>query len=504
MAKKTKKQEDALKGASVRRLHIQDFLAAEESTAPVDIYIRLPKNKRLILWVEQGESFSKSNLDKIQGHMDPYIYILETSLFWGERPGRVKFEEIPHIDQEQFNHPSSFDETNFSAENLGPEEIDFSKKAAEAASTNLGNDLRKTAESVATSPSTAELAKNTASAKTAESDFAKSSVGPPVETAFEKKTTTYGNEETANTKTAVAPIAASTESSKKTLVASAPVPDAAKQALKVPTASLDSLLDNAAKQSVHTKDPVTTQLDPKMIESRLWGLFQPTLLKEVSTDVARLSTIGEQLIPLVSDDARRFKKMIMQNPRYEKGMADSDAIYAISTLFCLANGYTLRGILEELAYAVIFMDLSMIDLGEEVATRYYKDFKGMQATEKKLVSDHPSVAHRAAREKLKKVSQNCLRMIEGHHEYANGDGFPRAIRSENLPPLVRILAYAVLVFEAMKKAELEGKTLEFHAAVDAAAEPEKNNQSRRAHATTVQMVKEFLVTKAAGQTGQAA
>jgi hypothetical protein len=399
VAKKSKRQTDALKKASLKRLHINDFVADDnEAVAPVDIYIRLPKNQRLVLWVEQGDPFSKKQLLKISGHSDPYVYVVESALFWGERPGRIKFDEISHIDQKQFD----------TKEDVVLETLDAQLKEA-------GFDRAEGSEPL---PSDA-LSQNSA-------------------------------------------------------------------------ANMDSLLEGMKRES---RDTVMTQIDARTVESRLWSLFQPTLRRETETDLDGLSQIGEELVPLVSDEARRFKKKICQNVAYERLMRDSMAIYGIATLFSLANGYTLRGILEELALAAMFMDLPLADFGDDLVNRYYMDPSSLSAAEKKVMVEHPSIAQRSAREKLN-TSQNCLRMIEGHHEYANGEGFPRGIRSELLPPLVRILAFAVLVFEGMKRAELRGDKLAFHEAIDQAAEPEKEPKVRKAHATTVQTVKDFLLTKA--------
>jgi hypothetical protein len=424
VAKKTKKQEDALKKVSVQRLNIRDFEYSADSKAPVDVYIRLPKNKRFVLWIEQGEEFSKDKIDKIAAHPDPYVYVVEGPLFWGERPGRIMFQEIPQVNQTEFNKVMEISESEIEER---PVERSKGKGAAEV----------RTFESSSTA-----------------------------------KSSDRGSPQNHQAESLVAAAAQSEESTPK----------------------------EAARREVRGG----VQLDSKAVESRLWGLYQPILRREAGANLSTLSEIGYAVTELVSEDLWKFKNTISQNPKYKNQISDSAAIYGIGTLFFISNCYTLRGILEELGFAILFMDLPVMELGEETLMRYYQNPESLGPQEKVAFMEHPTTAFKMAREKMKKVSQNCLRMIEGHHEWATGEGFPRGIRNENLPPLVRILSFSVLVFEALKRGAIQGFEIDFHQAVEEAAELTKPIGSRKAHPTTAQTILTYLSEKANGSSGQAA
>ncbi len=420
MAKKTKtsKQAEALKKVTVTRLHVRDFQYAADNKAPVDIYIRLPKNKRFVMWVEQGEDLPASKIDKIANHPDPYVYVVETSLHWGERPGKILFEEIPHVDQNAF----------------------------EVIPDDLIEDLPSEKRDLLVEEMVADAKPKT---QVTDADFSKKA-------------------------DATSPPSTGAETSHQ---------------------AADLVNQVATRVKADREVRAFPVIDAKEVESRIWALFNPLLRKERPYYLSDLSRVGIEVTDFVSEELQKFRRMIAQNPKYAEVSEDSAAIYAVSVLFFLSNGYSLRGILEELGFAVLFMDLPMAELGGEISKSYYTDRDAMDVQQKKSFLEHPTLAHKAAREKLKKVSQNCLRMIEGHHEWANGEGYPRGIRSENLPPLVRILALAVLVFEEMRRAAVAGAKIDFFEGVRLATEMDKAQSSRRAHSTTVQGVLSFLEEK---------
>ena len=113
----------------------------------------------------------------------------------------------------------------------------------------------------------------------------------------------------------------------------------------------------------------------------------------------------------------------------------------------------------------------MSEFSETEVKQYYRDPASLPPEVLANFKKHPARSHELGSEKLKSLSDVTMQLILNHHELFNGKGFPRAVRSESLFALVKVLAFAVDLFEVMKKSQLNGKVISILDAVMELREP---------------------------------
>ena len=170
--------------------------------------------------------------------------------------------------------------------------------------------------------------------------------------------------------------------------------------------------------------------------------------------LAKIEAQADQIISIIAPDTKDLKGHLMKNIKYLMLMNDVSAITALAILFAMASGYDSKKSYRDLAYACLVMDSALAEIPEEQIKQYYRDSSKLAPDVMARIRKHPVKSHELAAEKLKSLSDVSMQLILCHHELYSGKGYPRGIRTESLFPMVKVLAFAVDVFERMKKAEL--------------------------------------------------
>jgi hypothetical protein len=180
---------------------------------------------------------------------------------------------------------------------------------------------------------------------------------------------------------------------------------------------------------------------------------------------------AEDILNVVAPETKDLKAHLMKNLKYVDLMNDVSAITSIATFVAFSSGFDSKKSYRDLAYACLVMDSSMSEFSAEEVQQYYKDSSQMNPEVLARFKKHPARSHELGSEKLKSLSDVTMQLILNHHELFNGKGFPRAVRSESLFALVKVLAFAVDIFEVSKKSQLNGKTISIQDAVIELREP---------------------------------
>ena len=212
----------------------------------------------------------------------------------------------------------------------------------------------------------------------------------------------------------------------------------------------------------------------------------------INLEDSPIAELTEKLMDVVAPEVEGLRNHLKQIPEYVGVMDDSAAVTSIATLFCMAKGQTSRSIFREVSYACLFLDLSLAKFNERDWVNYYINPNSLNNELKKLVFAHPRASYQIIQAKFKNLPDIVGQMILGHHELFNGKGYPRKVRSELLAPLVRILAFAVDVFETMKRNYLKGKKVSLEQAVSSFVHAEVEPHQRRHNIVLMRDILEYL------------
>lgn len=91
--------------------------------------------------------------------------------------------------------------------------------------------------------------------------------------------------------------------------------------------------------------------------------------------------------------------------------------------------------LESLAMASLFHDLGKLDFPKDMLNVEMKDLSPENALKYR---DHPCMVSRKLSDS-KLVDNNVLQIIQQHHEYMDGTGFPKGLKGQKILPLSRII-----------------------------------------------------------------
>jgi len=100
--------------------------------------------------------------------------------------------------------------------------------------------------------------------------------------------------------------------------------------------------------------------------------------------------------------------------------------------------------LGQLSYSAYLHDLGKLYISKSILTHPGK----LQKTEWRVLRKHPDYALRLLKPIKGKCSQTVMNGIASHHEYFNGDGYPKKQKGENIPLFGRVIAIAD-AFDAM-------------------------------------------------------
>jgi len=234
------------------------------------------------------------------------------------------------------------------------------------------------------------------------------------------------------------------------------------------------------------KKPIATELKNIFLD-----LISPSPAK-FNLEDSPVNELTDRLVKIIAPEVENLRLYLKAIPQYVGIMEDSAAITAIATLFAIARGQSSRSIFKDLSYACLFMDISLADFDEEAWKTYYLKPENLSTEDKKKVLSHPTRSSELVQKRFKNIPDIVIQLIVGHHELFSGRGYPRQLRSERLAPLVKILAFAVDVFEHMKRQYLRGKVCNLEEAVHFFQFESVEPHRRRHSATLCREVAEFL------------
>ncbi len=171
-------------------------------------------------------------------------------------------------------------------------------------------------------------------------------------------------------------------------------------------------------------------------------------------DVAqRLIGMSEEILEALAPETEDLKKSVIKNLANLNVMNDAAAITSLALLAALANDFNSRTALRQLSQACLFMDISLGDLDEHHLNQYYQDRNSLPSHIHEIIRVHP-VKSQQLIARLPEISDSVGQMVLLHHELHNGKGYHRGIRTANVLPLARILAFAVDLYERIKREKL--------------------------------------------------
>ncbi|MEO5668313.1 MAG: HD domain-containing phosphohydrolase [Bdellovibrionota bacterium] len=221
------------------------------------------------------------------------------------------------------------------------------------------------------------------------------------------------------------------------------------------------MLTHFGKESADfLKKPIAIELKHIISE-----LVAPSIA-QINLEDSPINELTDQLVRVIAPEVENLRSYLKQIPQYLTMMDDSSAITAIATLFAIARGQSSRSVFKDLSYACLFMDISMSDFGDQAWKTYFLQPDALSEEQKNKIEGHPRRSSELVQKRFRNLPDIVNQLILGHHELFNGKGFPRHLRSEMLAPLVRILAFAVDVFEFMKSQHMQGEFCTLSEAVE--------------------------------------
>ncbi|MEO5667563.1 MAG: HD domain-containing phosphohydrolase [Bdellovibrionota bacterium] len=208
--------------------------------------------------------------------------------------------------------------------------------------------------------------------------------------------------------------------------------------------------------------------------------------------IAAMESLSQKIIEVVAPDVANLRENIIQQSKYIMVMTDAAAITSIAIMIAMAHGFDSRKIFRDLSMGILLMDAPLSELPEVVVIKYYQDRSTLTNLEWEEIRRHPAHAHELVSSKLKTVPTSVLQLILNHHELYNSKGYPRQIRNESLPPIVRSLCLAVDVFEVMKRENLNGREIDMLTALtelkEATIEPHLRRHNQKLVSQAIQYI----------------
>ena len=213
--------------------------------------------------------------------------------------------------------------------------------------------------------------------------------------------------------------------------------------------------------------------------------------------IKAMEDLSKKIIEVVAPEVENLRENILQQSKYLMVMSDSAAITSIAVLVAMAHGFDSRKIFRDLSMAILLMDAPLANLPEETVLKYYRDRQSLATKEWEEIRRHPARAHEVVSTRLKTVTDSVLQLILNHHELYNSKGYPRQLRNEMLPPIVRSLAVSVDLFEIMKREHLAGKDIDILQALSELREPTIEPHLRRHNQKLIQSAVQYIQNQSA-------
>lgn len=460
-------------------LNFREESVPKDGTGSVrlDLYVHLPRNKRYVLFLLEGNPFGKRHMQMLNRHKTPEVFCKFTD-FEIKCPG----EPIPDTPHNRLAQEFQEDKDAFRAKY--PSE--FSQEALDGSITELAEEEKNSSFTLSNKESNARSSETVlATTQTESSNGNIKSTHASEEISSSSQQTIEGNKEEHTGGRQTMPGDKEDYSGTKQSIASAKENfSGTKQSLhekETFSGTKQSIASNkeefsGSRQTINKSvaaNPMEALLNSdknttaeelnKSISGGLTEIFKeflgvpPTRMSLKETPITELT---QELMSLIAPEVEGLRNHLRKIPEYEYIMKSSEAITAIAVLFCLAKGQSSRSIFREVSYACLLMDMGMGSFTEDDFAFYYQDRSLLDKKKTELLLKHPKRSYDVVQARFKNLPDMVGKIILGHHELYNGEGYPREVRSDLLPPIVRIVAYAVDVYESMKKASLnEGDLL---------------------------------------------
>ncbi len=453
------------------KFEIEKIPLNADGTALVDFYVHLPRNDRYIRFVLAGDSFGENQTRMLQKHKEPIIFckyeefVAEHSgfaippsehnkevleIFQGS--GQIS-ENLPHLIFEANPTPTSDQEAG-STNNQPPHLKIIRGDDADLHTHKNQKMVFKGSNDLASREKGKFLTDETSS---------RQSHGPSEDEPSSRHTRLYQEEDYSGSKQSLSTANTNDGESMENMIA-----QFGQEKSSYLKKTITNELKSAYKQ-LHSESPATINLEESPIQD-----------------------IASNLLEVIAPEVEKLRDHLKKIPDYVGVMNDSAALTAITTLVCLARGQTSRSIFKEMSYAVLLMDMSMTSLDDEAYKNYFINPDALSEKQKKIVFTHPRASYELVQKKFKNLPDIVSQLILGHHELFNGKGYPRKVRSELLAPLVRILAFAVDIFELMKRNHYLGKKLSIVDAVDSLLNADVPPHLRRHNVVLMREVYQYL------------
>jgi HD-GYP domain-containing protein (c-di-GMP phosphodiesterase class II) len=171
--------------------------------------------------------------------------------------------------------------------------------------------------------------------------------------------------------------------------------------------------------------------------------------KQGSDIPARLISMSDKILEALAPETEDLKQVLLKNLMNLNIMSHAAAISALALLTALSNDFSSRTALRQLCHACILMDAGLGDLEDGYLEQYYRDRSILPAHVVESIRLHP-VRSQQLLSKFPEVSDSTGQLILLHHELHNGKGYHRGIRTGNVLPLARVLAFGVDLYERIK------------------------------------------------------
>jgi putative nucleotidyltransferase with HDIG domain len=173
----------------------------------------------------------------------------------------------------------------------------------------------------------------------------------------------------------------------------------------------------------------------ELTEQTLFEIYEDKVFDEHS--LRRAQTIVQNYVALVADNAKNLANFInmSRNETYTCRHAIATTVFSI--LIALADDNLNEKTLNIVGLGGLLHDLGMSRLPKEVN----EINRELTLEEWKMVKDHPIVGGQIASQ-TKAFPEEVIQVIEQHHEYWDGSGYPNGLRGTNIYYPARIVALA--------------------------------------------------------------
>jgi response regulator RpfG family c-di-GMP phosphodiesterase len=225
-------------------------------------------------------------------------------------------------------------------------------------------------------------------------------------------------------------------------------------------------------------------------------LASPPNLTQLSLEDSYLAKLATRLIDVIAPEVNTVRQNLANTAQFVGVMNDSAVITAIVVYFAMATGQTSPSVFRDFAYACLLMDLSLFDVSRKEQEAYLLDPASVSVAIAEQIEQHPVTSCNLVERRFKNISSSVKHMILGHHELYNGRGYPKRVRSEVNAPVVKILALATDVFDAMKRAQLRGKPISLEQALTEVGFGNQPAHMRRHNFSLCREIRNFMQSPA--------